>query len=305
MTKIFNRASYIDLTKALRRHYGGDFSEEWTPLKGGYENDVYHVADYVVCISPPSRTAENLQWTHMLTRHCAEAVPQVIAPIAAIDGTTVLMWQGRAVSVFPFIAGDLLDLRDMGLVRQAARLLGEIHTAGLGWDKPKEPSPTGTASILDQPIPDEAAYLHDDALDAWVGAFFARDDLIIGPVHGDYYRGNILCADGGAIRGIIDWDESEIRPILTEIAWATWEFTHNAAGDDLDMARARDFLHAYGTTCNLFNQADKGAIIPLIRRHLRYEIRRSILAERRGESVDLAYQQAEMRAFQQLRGKTL
>ena len=62
-------------------------------------------------------------------------------------------------------------------------------------------------------------------------------------------------------------------------------------------------MRAYQAETDILNNDQRQMVIPLIRRHLRVEIRRSIAAEARGEAVDLAYRNAEIRAFNNLRGR--
>jgi len=289
------------LRSTLKQAYGQPFDGEWLPLTGGYESDIWRCNQWVVRVGPAGRDVDQLAWTHQWGMYCAAHLPQVITPVQAVNDNTIIRWDDRPVTVYPYIAGTLLDLHDESLVMQAARLLAQIHALGVQWPALKPDTVTHlkiNAEFADPPS------IQDPQLDAWERDFFKRDDLMIGAVHGDYYRGNILC-DHGRITGIIDWDESAVRPIITEVAWATWEFTHNPAGDDLNMPRARQFVRAYQAETDILSKDDISMLIPLIRRHLRYEIRRSIVVEARGEHVDVAYREAEIRAFIALDGRIL
>ncbi|MGB1285261.1 MAG: phosphotransferase [Aggregatilineales bacterium] len=291
-----------DFKNILQARFGRDFTLPWTQLTGGYESDVWRVGDVVVRISPIWRSDAELQWVHDVTRHCATTISEVIAPLTTKDGSTVFRWQNHPITLYPLVTGDMLDLQDDAQVQQAARLLAKVHRSGLQWQAMR-PRPKSAAAPT---IPDnqqDSPDIIDLDLDKQCDTFFGMQPLT-GIVHGDYYRANILCVDG-QIRGIIDWDEAEIRPLLTEVAWACWEFTHNTAGDNLDIARAHQFLQTYHADHPILTNDAMSYIIPLMRRHLRYEIRRSIADENRGEDVDMNYRNAEIQAFQNLRGSTL
>ncbi len=137
----------------------------------------------------------------------------------------------------------------------------------------------------------------DDTLASWragAGVVAPR-----GPVHGDFYRRNILDCDGRL--ALLDWDEARIDAVSVELAWSVWEFGHS--GSALDPARARGFLDEYRRAGG--PPYDTGMIVPFIRDRLRWEVARSRSAAAVGEYHDLAYEADEVRAFAMLRGMTL
>ncbi|MBZ0295536.1 MAG: phosphotransferase [Anaerolineae bacterium] len=288
-----------ELKSQLEHHFRQTFELPWQRLTGGYESDVWRVGELVVRIGPAWRTDAELGWIHDLVRHCAATIPEVVAPLDAVDGRTWFRWQDRPVLVLPFVPGEQLNRDDDHQMQQAARLLARIHRAGLQWPG-KRPRPALSATAPPTPAGQiDLTSIVDAELDDWYARVFQREPHVQGPVHGDYYRANLLCVDG-QVTGIIDWDESDLRPLVTEIAWAMWEFTHNAAGDDLDVARAARFLEAYRAEHDVLTDRDRPSLVPLIRWHLREEVRRSLAAEQRGEEVDLGYRHAEIRAFNAL-----
>ena len=293
-----------DLQLELENRFGYTFDSEWHRLTGGYESDVWRVGDVVVRINPEWRTDYELLWMHDLLKHCATIMPEVPAPIKAINGSTLFRWENRPVTLFPFVTGEILNRHDDYQVEQAAQLLAQIHTTGLKWRgiSPRPPHDLSAPTIPKNQIDPDS--IIDPDLDRWFNESFLQETQITGVVHGDYYRANILY-DDDRISGVIDWDESTIRPLITEVAWSMWEFTHNADGDDLDIQRALNFLGAYRAERNTLTDNDLVHLIPLIRRHLRYEIRRSIADEARGDDVDMEYRNAEISAFNNLRGVDL
>src|SRR5687768_14305163 len=78
-----------------------------TTLGGGYECEVWRVevehASIVVRISPTWRTIEELAWTHELIRLAAHTAPEAVAPLVAVDGSTVFVHHQRPAALFPFV----------------------------------------------------------------------------------------------------------------------------------------------------------------------------------------------------------
>jgi Ser/Thr protein kinase RdoA (MazF antagonist) len=116
-------------------------------------------------------------------------------------------------------------------------------------------------------------------------------------VHGDFYRRNILCRDGRIV-GLIDWDEARHDRLVAELAWSVWEFAKSDDGTTLLPDRARAFLNDYRNAGGPI--APSGALLPLIRAHLRYEVDRAEHARNAGEYMDPDYQAAEITAFHTL-----
>ena len=294
------------LLRAIARRYDRRAVALSVPLDGGDECRVWRLATerdvVVVRMSPAWRTLAELHWVHELTRFCAAAVPEVIAPIPDTSGATVFLHGGRPVSLFPFIAGQPLDRESRALRQAAAHLLARLHGVMRAWPGcaarpgPGPHAPQPCARDYDPPE------LVDPALDAWHAQFSATKAHAVGPIHGDYYRRNVLC-HGGSICGVIDWDESSVATILIEVAWATWEFAKVATDDDLHESRARAFLQAYRDAGGRCAEGDLPHIMPLIRWRLREEVRRSLGANERGEAWDRLYTEREMRAFARLRDR--
>ena len=69
--------------------------------------------------------------------------------------------------------------------------------------------------------------------------------LPFAPVHGDYYRRNLL-AEGDRITAVIDWEECHPDWLVLELAQSLWELCKCDARDTLHGDRAAAFLRAYG-----------------------------------------------------------
>lgn len=274
----------------LETAYSLSFDGEWTQLDGGYECDVWKVDSLIVRMCPEWRTDAELRWVYDLVTHCAQHIPQVIAPIKTKDGQPFIRINNRPVLVFSFIEGS----RDNTLITEAAKALANIHKAAMDWPQLNTPRPSPAQPKVQVIDPE---YLKDSELDTWQNTTYANMSKTKGIMHGDFYAGNILCKNR-RITGIIDWDECRDGPIIEEVAWAMWEFCHT--GDILDTDKAKAFLNAHHESNPILSQSEYQAIIPLIRNHLRYEIRRSLAAEQNGDDWDDDYRQMEIRAFRNL-----
>lgn len=296
------------LLAEIAQRYQRQAAEAPTPLTGGEESAVWRLATdcepIVVRISPAWRTVAELQWVHDLTRFTARVIPEVVAPLSAVDGSTIFLHAGQPVAVFPFVEGKMLDREDSGLQQAAALLLVRLHQAMSAWPGHRVRPPSGPAAPVPWSAERDPQALLDADLDLWYATQHASAQLPTGPVHGDYYRRNLLCLDK-RICGVIDWDESHIAPYLEEVAWAMWEFAKVPSGDDLYVERALAFFQTYCEAGGLCQKADVRSILPLIRQHFREEIRRSLAAAERGEKWDETYVEKEIRAFQHLRGQVL
>jgi Ser/Thr protein kinase RdoA (MazF antagonist) len=199
----------IPLTPTMRRELTARFGVprgKAVRLYGGEESAAYRIADIVVRIGPQWRTDAEMAWFARLAAHAAAAVPEVVAPLF------VVRLSGRPVSGWPFVAGEWPDKFDPGMRRQAAELLVRLHKA-----------------LADAPVPDEPVTpmpqgpgddLADPGLDAWLASRAAQK---VQPLHGDYYRGNVL-ALAGRITAILDWDDAYVGPVEREVAEAAWEW---------------------------------------------------------------------------------
>jgi hypothetical protein len=123
------------------------------------------------------------------------------------------------------------------------------------------------------------------------------------PIHGDFYRGNVL-VDDGEIVAVIDWMDATLEPMEQEVAWSTWEFCRNEAGDGLIEPLAERFMRAYieaGGPANVRAPFDP---IPWIRRRLRLEAS-AWFNDPRSVDGHSRYHEAQVRAFLGLSGRTL
>lgn len=237
----------------------------------------------VVRISPAWRTVKEIIWTHEVARFAAQGVDEVVAPLAARDGTMAFLWAGRP----------------------AAQLPARLHTALHGWPG-HTPRPRGTsASRRHRRAPGDPSELVDPSLDRWRTEWVraGEQSAATRPIRGDYYRGNLLGREGRVV-GLIDWDDARLAPQFEEGAWATWESAKVADGELLDVDRARAFLEDYASAGGLLPPDLDRSLAPLIRWRLREEIRRARSAAAREivqTAEDEAYVARQVRAFGRIR----
>ena len=294
-----------------------------TPILGGDECLLWHVTaprSLVVRAAPVWRSDAELRWAYGVAAALRAYVPEVVTP----ESPGIVRLRGRALTVWPYAAGRHLD-RDRPDDRvAAARLLARLHRATVLVADPGNRPPSDPGGPADWPRIATADWtrtatadrpriatagcqrvataddLADPELDETLASWRAGAGGVAprGPVHGDYYRRNILDCDGRL--ALLDWDDARIDAVSVELAWSVWEFGHS--GSTLDPARARGFLDEYRRAGG--PPYDAGMIVPFIRYRLRWEIARSRSAAAVGEYHDLAYEADEVRAFAMLRGTT-
>ena len=120
-----------------------------------------------------------------------------------------------------------------------------------------------------------------------------------GPIHGDFYRRNLL-ASGQQITGLLDWDDAHIDFLMQEVAFATWEFCKTPADDDWNIRQARDFVAAYREAGGPDQVNEIERLIPFIRWRLREEVRYYLSAIAAGQEMDLLEMNKRLTAFQRL-----
>jgi Ser/Thr protein kinase RdoA (MazF antagonist) len=132
--------------------------------------------------------------------------------------------------------------------------------------------------------------MRDDDLDrAWERA---KDHLVSGVCHGDYYRRNVLVADR-QVRGVIDWHDAYVGPLIGEVAFAAWEFGHD---EDLQLNRPMFdlFLAVYEREASHLPATDYASVPVAVRVQLRDNI---LWALSQGASPEDEYQQKQAEAF--------
>jgi Ser/Thr protein kinase RdoA (MazF antagonist) len=296
----------VGLIEAVGERYRLGVSGPTERLEGGYENDLFLVGDgsrrYVVRVEVGPAEPAGLAWEHAFVTALAKTVREVVTPFAAADGSTFFLHEGRAVSVLPFVNGRPAD-RDRDW-EAAARMLGRLHRAAARIDMPPRP---GQPSLYDRdwslpaPSPEVPAALveagprikHELARSA---SWLRRTRLPCGPIHGDYYRGNLLVSKGRVV-GLVDWRESHVDAWAYELANGIWEFCK--AGDDFDRRRAARFANAYRSEGGVVAPAHDVHLESLMRCRRLVELTWA-LSEPRSGDWDWGYDLHNLRALDNL-----
>lgn len=270
------------------------------PLVGGYDiaADSWRVESdrgALVVRVDHSISCATACWLDGVLRRAADVGVPSCPPIAARDGAKAFSVGRATVTVRPFVGGVPIDRDDDVQVHAAGVMLASMQSA-LAGAHPDRPSPSPWdarfwGSEGDPPT------LRDRELDAWQACFesTAGCQLSRGIVHGDYWAGNLIWADG-EIAAVIDWTEARSDFFVRELAWATWEFGHDPSSRELDLERARTFLAGFRSASQGLERRLQDVLLPLMRIELRLHARYSL-----ADPNDIEYNQALQHAFVHLR----
>ena len=130
------------LLPAAERHFGTRLRAA-ERLEGGYANHVFRVESekgpLALRAAHPPVDARDLRWEHDVVRRVEVQVPEVVAPLAAPDGSTFVLHDGWAASLLPFVPGRPADRGDARVRDAAAQLLGRLHAAAETLDAAARP----------------------------------------------------------------------------------------------------------------------------------------------------------------------
>jgi Ser/Thr protein kinase RdoA (MazF antagonist) len=292
-----------DLVRAVEQRYGFRISVR-KPLAGGHANDVFLVDSprgaLVLRRKHPPSDPVSIGWEHRLLARLASDLPEIPAPVRALDGSTFLMYAGDAVWLVPAVRGVPADRRDECHRVAAARLLGRLHRATCDVEAPARRGVDGLAQLpslgvdgLPAAWRERVARQRDEALAllAEVGKRRPRT----GVVHGDFFPGNVLVRDAEVV-GLVDWEEAHVGWLATDLATGAWEFCRRPSGDDFDRAAADRFIEAYRKAGGAVPDAEDDVLVPLIRIKRVLEVLRAPT----DRDVDWEYQGRNVAAFNRL-----
>lgn len=228
------------------------------------------------------------EWSSRVAAEFAGKIPEAVTPLKGADGAAVLLWKGQPITVWPLVIGAPLDRQNTAERHQAASLLARLHRAARAFPN------LGQGQPLERDDTEAQRLLPDRELDDWLQSWQGRRDEQVGWIHRDFFPGNVLCRDGQIV-GLVDWDEVEWSPLISELAWSVWEFGKSPAGDALVLDRALDFLSEYERAGGPVRPSN--ALIPLIRARLRS----GIAFWRRVQAAHAVEDQAQVAAFSSLR----
>lgn len=239
-----------------------------TELTGGYSNDVWRVeaegARYVVRRYGRlhvSRAA--ILFEHAILAHIAPRMTEVVAPLSAADGSTLLADDGRFVALFPYVEGTT-GARDVHAADQAADVLARFHRAGTDIHIAGGLRSSRTVGMLAwlremfvrfAARADLAQRLPWAALIAAVGGAVTRvaphaARLPHAIVHGDPHPDNFVRDDEG-VRALIDFDFAHESERVYDVATAADAYARENEEGLLDYDRLAAFVSAYDRSAPL------------------------------------------------------
>src|SRR5207253_8395622 len=123
-----------------------------------------------------------------------------------------------------------------------AFLIGGLLGPGAAPDGPDAEEAAARREIADR-LPQIEA--ERERLPGWVARLAASGrPLQFAPIHGDYYRGNLLVEED-RVSAVLDWEECHPDWLAGELGRALWEFCKSETHQILQVDRAREFLGAY------------------------------------------------------------
>jgi len=111
--------------------------------------------------------------------------------------------------------------------------------------------------------------------------------------HHDFYRGNLLAADGRLV-ALVDWDEAFVGPPEVGLANGAWEWGGGLWADDLD--RVFTFVNLYVAAGGTAPGLTEVELRQLVRARLRWEVRYSRL-----RNPDEDYEARQLLVYERLR----
>ena len=231
----------------IAAHWDIELSTPFEPL-ATIRNLVFRSGEYV--IREASAAPENVAWEHELLTFIAPDVPEVVAPLRARDGSTLLGRNGAVVSVQPFVDEPLAKRGDAHVIAGVPQVLARIHRACERWPKVR-PRP-GRPAIRDwdwvvnetwdwdaierTPLIERAYATARD----WLAA---PPPLTEAPMHGDFHPDNLLASDS-RIEAVLDWEFARLDWPAFDLAAAVTVVALQRDGS-IDPAIADETVAAY------------------------------------------------------------
>jgi Ser/Thr protein kinase RdoA (MazF antagonist) len=204
------------------------------PITGGFRNQLWRSGDVVVRLE--LARPESVDWEHRLVRFFSSRVEEVIAPLETLGGSSFVEVEEQVLSVWPFVDASPARRRHEPHAVAAAELLARLHCASALWKGGQRP-----------------------------GARVIGSGTVEAPIHGDFYRLNLLMRRGRIV-ALVDWEDAHVDALEYELGSAVWEFCVSKRAHDFDRRLARTMLEAYGSD---LRPAD---LVPLVITRLRYEL---------------------------------
>jgi Ser/Thr protein kinase RdoA (MazF antagonist) len=233
-------------------------------LAGGYSNESVRVdtsaGSYVVRrYGRLHVTRAAVAFEHAVCAHAAQRMPEVVAPLRDAAGATIARApDGGMAAVFPYAEG-LTDRRDLATARAAARVLARFHRAMHDVHVSSGLRSTRFLGILPWLRERFNRFASDPlvarALD-WSAlvAATAGAAVRVAPhaaalphvvVHGDPNPGNVVTAEPGDVRALIDFDFAHETERVYDLGVLLDEFGREHDDAPLELGRVAPLVAAY------------------------------------------------------------
>lgn len=304
----------------LKHQYGIPDPKVVRSIANGDWNRIYEVRGggrWILRISHLRKTERQLVFELHVMEAAARRLPVVPGIRRTVNGEFYAVHDGVFYTLFQWMPGHPLHITDR-TVRLTGAMLGRIHrtlqeiaptlrlindlsildfdwtdnymvTGDLFGDAIADLDPPNGAREIFAEITAGLGFLRStrDKVEAWRARCLAENRLTEGITHGDYYRRNILMAEG-RITAVLDWDETVTSWLEYEGANATWEFARDDPRARMNPRRVRLFLEAYEDT-NPGLALDRRTLNGCIALRRLIEIQLALYELREGGMPDLDY----------------
>jgi Ser/Thr protein kinase RdoA (MazF antagonist) len=261
-----SESEFEPVPEAIADRYGVAIPPRWERLLSNTTGGVFRGGEFVVRVEPADPAS--VRWEHALLRFLANEIEQVVAPLAALDGSTFYLDGGHVVSVFPFLEGEELRSREALFRQELPALLAHLHRHAQAWpvteQRPGVPSLRDRNwdrndwwdwSLVEKPASLVRAF---EELRAWVAD---ANDLRVCAIHGDFHAGNVLVRDG-RVAGIVDWQYSRRDWPALELAGMVWDLSWDGSSTTIDHALRDDLVQRY---VDSGGPGEAAAVVPMMR----------------------------------------
>lgn len=230
----------VEVVEAVRVCFGRDMGAASLMVEG-LMNQSWRVESpagaYILRVSRPELARERVRYEHAVVTRLHDEVREVVAPLPGSDGDTLQAWQGRSLTLFPYVEGNLGTSVEPAIrCRRSATMLARIHNAGIDVEIGQSPGERAVDErrtmwstvrpVLERDLPPS------DEVDQLFG-FFDREEAELlawldgvrrsgrrprrGVIHGDFNPRNLIF-DQDRLVAVIDWESSQLDLLAFEVA---------------------------------------------------------------------------------------
>jgi Ser/Thr protein kinase RdoA (MazF antagonist) len=242
------------LPEGIAERYGIALPAHGERMRGGASGSLLRAGSFAVRVERAN--PQSVSWEHDFVRFLADEIDEVLEPLAALDGSTFYVHDGRVVSVFPFVDGREVRDREREFRHELPVLLARLHRRALAWPVREQRTEVLSLRERDWDCNDWWEWSIVEKTPSLVRAFeelrewvASAQDLCVCPIHGDFHAGNLLTRDGRIV-AVVDWQYArrdwpafELASVACDLAWDEKSNALDAAMRD---QAVRDYTDAGG-----------------------------------------------------------